>query len=170
MRQIGKFAKKLLSLCLLSAALVGGLYVGNANAADPLDGKFSVVKAYTDGKHNAFTGITYWKGKTYISFRNAHDHVSFDGQIKVIASDNTKDWEILTTISEANMDLRDPKIVNVGDALHLYVGAVKEEDKARLYTYAKLYVSKDGKDWTERKITGLYPGSWLWVVRLFLFI
>lgn len=132
--------------------------------ADPLTGKFVTQLAYADGKHNAFTGATAWKDQVLIVFRHGEHHVSFDGQVKVIATRDGKEYRELSTISEPGKDLRDPKIVCVGKKLLLYTGAVDEKDKERVHTDAKLYISSDGIHWKEKKMTGLYPDSWLWCV------
>ena len=59
----------------------------NSQAAKlPLEGCFETRQIWSDGHHNAFTGAAFWKGKTYVVFRNAEHHVSFDGRVKILAS------------------------------------------------------------------------------------
>ena len=130
----------------------------------PLDGKFTTQVVYSDGKHNAFTGAAVWNDTAFIVFRHAEHHVSFDGQVKVIAGKDAKDFKEIATISAPGKDLRDPKILSVENLLYIYAGAVDEKDTKRQHTEAKLYTSSDGKNWEEQKVTGLYPSSWLWFV------
>ncbi len=130
----------------------------------PLNREFTTQAVYSDGKHNAFTGAAVWNDSVFIVFRHAEHHVSFDGQVKIIASKDAKEFKEIATISASGKDLRDPKILNVGSLLYIYAGAVDEKDTQRRDIEAKLYTSSDGKNWEEQKVTGLYPGSWLWFV------
>ncbi|HQC43210.1 MAG TPA: sialidase family protein [Verrucomicrobiota bacterium] len=130
----------------------------------PLNGEFTTHIAYSDGKHNAFTGAAVWNDSVFIVFRHAEHHVSFDGQVKIIASKDAKEFKEIATISASGKDLRDPKILNAGGILYIYTGAVDVKDNQRGGTEAKLYTSSDGKNWEEQRVTGLYPGSWLWFV------
>lgn len=156
-----------LALCMFHGANIFSFAAetDNSNTAKlPLEGCFETHQIWSDGHHNAFTGAAFWKGKTYVVFRNAEHHVSFDGQVKILSSADGVNFTDTATISLPGKDLRDPKVVNAGRTLHLYVGAVDEKDTKRLETDAKLFTSKDGTHWKEQKVTGLVPGSWLWFV------
>ncbi len=50
---------------------------------------------YTDGKHNAFTGICRHNERTYVCFRSGVDHVTPGSSIKVIASSDYENWSVV---------------------------------------------------------------------------
>ena len=130
--------------------------------ADRLDGKFQTRLVWSDGKHNAFTGAASWKENVIIVFRHAEHHVSFDGQIKIIATKDGKDFSEWATISIPGKDLRDPKIINTGNELKIYAGAVDEKDIKRWHTEPRLFTSENGKDWKQIPMKGLPADCWLW--------
>ncbi|MBP5759756.1 MAG: hypothetical protein J6W90_00050, partial [Verrucomicrobia bacterium] len=127
-----------LALCVLPCAVssLPAAETTDTAAKLPLEGCFETRQIWSDGRHNAFTGAAYWKGKTYVVFRNAEHHVSFDGRVKILSSRDGSVFSESATISLPGKDLRDPKIVNAGRTLHLYVGAVDEKDTKRLETDA----------------------------------
>ncbi|MEA3364941.1 MAG: hypothetical protein U9Q79_04805, partial [Candidatus Hydrogenedentes bacterium] len=53
---------------------------GEEEAAARLDW---MVKAYGDGRHNAFTDLIQWKNMYYLCFRHGEAHGSIDGEIRV---------------------------------------------------------------------------------------
>lgn len=161
--------RKSLFALLIAFVFLGGVCLtgwswDKESEDSPLSGLFATQVVYSDGKHNAFTGATAWNDSVFIVFRHAEHHVSFDGQVKVIVSKDAKEFKEVATIFTPGKDLRDPKILAVDKKLHIYAGSVDQKDTQRRHTDAKLYTSDDGKNWEEQKVTGLYPGSWLWFV------
>jgi hypothetical protein len=69
-------------------------------------------------KHRAFTDLIRWRGRYYLSFREATSHLSYDGRLVLLSSANLVDWNREELAGDA--DLRDAKFLAVGDALHLY--------------------------------------------------
>lgn len=63
---------------------------------------------YQDGRHNAFTDLTRFRDRWYVCFRAGTSHGSFDGVIRVIASDDLERWEEVATLSTV-LDDRDPE-------------------------------------------------------------
>ena len=121
-------------------------------------------RIYSDGKHNAFTGITGFAGKTYVTFRSATTHVSPDGSVKVIASTDADAWDLVAESVEPGSDLRDPKIVAFQDALFVYTGST-QEGKGR---QSQVFASTDGVTFGERRpAAGIPEDHWLWWVKPF---
>jgi hypothetical protein len=79
-------------------------------------------RVYTDGKHNAFTSIAAMRGKTFIAFRSGTTHVSLDGVVKVIASTDMQEWQVVAEVGRPGTDLRDPKITTFDGRLMVFSG------------------------------------------------
>ncbi len=47
----------------------------------------SKKRVHSDGRHNAFTDIVFFKDKYYLVFRNGTHHVSADGKIMIMTSE-----------------------------------------------------------------------------------
>jgi len=117
-------------------------------------------KIFGDGKHNAFTGIAALGEKTFVTFRSATTHVTFDGTIKVIGSDDRETWETVTESVEPGRDLRDPKLATFKDRLLVYCGSREEDSPGRV---SEVIVSDDGVVFEKRiPVTGIPEGHWLW--------
>jgi len=73
---------------------------------------------YEDGRHNAFTDIKLFRGRFYVTFRSGEAHGSYDGTIRVLASDDLEKWDQvghLTTV----LDDRDPKLAIREEVLYV---------------------------------------------------
>lgn len=121
-------------------------------------------RIYSDGKHNAFTGITSQDGVTYVTFRSGLTHISFDGTIKVIASADREQWQIVTEKVRESVDLRDPKLATHCGKLLLFCGGRSES--APLQSFVS--VSDDGAQFGELiPLQGIPEGHWLWGLKSF---
>lgn len=127
------------------------------------------VTAFADGKHNAFTDLTRWKGAYYLCFRHATSHMSMDGEIRVMKSSDLKTWTPCGVLDTFGDD-RDPHFAATDDTLYVYFGVwdlahdagtgLPDRNTVRSY----VSTSKDGEHWS--KIQGVYEaGYWLWRVR-----
>jgi len=136
-----------------------------------------IKKIYSDGRHNAFTDIEYWKGHYYVTFRNAgrHAYPGDYGDILVIRSDDLKRWEVCARLSTGeDHDNRDPALLNLGDELGVFFGSsfpdepgqllYTEGSKWRIKSYAAF--TSDGVNWSSPQ--PIYePDFWLWQVESF---
>lgn len=133
-------------------------------AADPEPRVISVTKIWDQGKHNAFTDLIRWKDQWYCTFREGDDHVGGDGKIRVLASPDAKSWESVAIITEAGIDLRDPKFsITPDDRLMIVSGGSVYEGKTLKGRQPRVMFSADGKTWTAPKRV-LTEGEWLWRV------
>lgn len=146
----------LLALLSLSATLLP--------AQAPKAELVSVEKIWDKGKHNAFTDITRFQNLFYCCFREADNHVGSDGVIRILISSSGNTWIDQGTVSEAGVDLRDPKLIVTPDEKRLYLlcgGSVyggTTQLKGRRPRYA---TTLDGKVWTPTQKM-LSEGDWLW--------
>jgi len=134
----------------------------------------SIKKIYTDGRHNAFTDIEYWKGYYYVTFRNAGRHaVPGDyGDVLVIRSKDLKSWDICARLSVGkNHDDRDPALLNMGNELGVFFGSsfpkepgkllYEKGNKRIIQSYATF--TSDGTNWSIPQ--PVYEHNfWLWQV------
>ncbi len=144
----------------------GGMEVGaGTSAQEDLPMELRVTRArrvYSDGKHNAFTGITALGGRTLIAFRSGRTHVTYDGTIKVIAAAAAGDFSVVTEQVWDGTDLRDPKLTTFNDAAMLYCGGRAEGSPLRSF----VAVSSDGESFGElTPLEGIPEGYWLWSVK-----
>ncbi len=144
---------------------------------EKMTGIIKVRKIYSDGRHNAFTDMEYWKGYYYIAFRNGNGHarpgpMDAQGNIIVIRSRDLKDWEARSI--GTNGDDRDPALLNMGEELGLFFGSATPQDpgrqlyeagsKSRCQTHAAF--TTDGTTWSD-PVPVYESGAWLWQVECF---
>ena len=119
-------------------------------------------KIFSDGKHNAFTGIASFDGRAFVVFRSGTTHVSMDGVVKAIASKDMEAWEVAAERSIAGLDLRDPKVAAFGDGLLVYCGSRGQEGVAR----SMVFSCPDGRTFGEpAPLAGIPQSHWLWCVK-----
>ena len=70
----------------------------------------SVQKIWDKAPHNGFTDLIRFNDRWYCTFREGWGHVSHDGILKVIASDDGNQWESVATFkSLRGFDMREAK-------------------------------------------------------------
>ena len=74
---------------------------------------------HSDGWHNAFTDLQLFQGKYYVCFRNGLSHVSTEGKVVVIASDDLYQWQRIGVPINTTGDDRDPHMVATPHRLSL---------------------------------------------------
>ena len=122
-------------------------------------------KIYSDGRHNAFTGMARLGDQFFVTFRSAVDHLSPDGKIRVIASEDRDDWQSVHLVGRPNTDLRDPKLATFRGNLLCYFAAVpvvdgKRQGDGRISMVVR---SSDGRTFEEpQALQGISQGAWLW--------
>ncbi len=128
-----------------------------------------VRRIYADGWHNAFTDFQLFKGRYYVCFRNGLSHVSPEGKVVVIASEDLVDWHRTGVPVNTPGDDRDPHLVATGDRLYVYAGSVTRPDPTLVGNDAvrviqtRCAVSEDGETWSEPRPV-YRAGYWLWGV------
>jgi len=124
-----------------------------------------VNKIWDGAPHNAFTDLVRWNEKFYCAFREGRGHVSADGRIRILRSQDAGLWDSAALISLAGYDLRDAHLSVTPDNRLMLIGgaAPRKQDNQRAPTGAFVCFSKDGRRWTEPHIA-VEPGRWLWCV------
>lgn len=121
------------------------------------------VRIWDAAPHNAFTDLTRFAGRWYCVFREGQAHVSPDGALRVIVSDDGQRWTSAARLTLANADLRDPKITLTpdGELMLVGAGALHPPAAAKHQTFA--WFSRDGRAWSDPLKIG-EPDFWLWRV------
>src|SRR5262249_50261436 len=123
-------------------------------------------KIWDAAPHNAFTDLVRYKGNWYCAFREGKSHVSPDGALRVIVSEDGEKWESAAIIKSDTGDLRDAKLTIAPDGRLMLAGA-SALHKPDTFTHQSLvWYSKDGKEWGDA-IPVADPGYWLWRVTWF---
>jgi hypothetical protein len=103
--------KKIFFLCLIISNLL--LYKTNTAQRIPADTIITDC-IWNEAAHNAFTDLEYFKKHLYCSFREGDGHLpqtdSIMGEICIIRSSKTKDWELVKRFTSDRYDLRDSKM------------------------------------------------------------
>ncbi len=123
-----------------------------------------VRRIWDSAAHNAFTDLLYHEGRWYCVFREGSKHVSPDGSIRVITSEDGHEWTSLALISHPTDDLRDAKLCITPNGRFMLNGAGMRADEPIRY-HSMVWFSEDkGKTWDAGRKIG-DPGFWLWRVQ-----
>jgi hypothetical protein len=113
--------------------------------------------------HNAFTDLTSFNKQLYCCFREAQDHVSVLGNIRILTLDPQGNVQGSTQLALANTDLRDPKLTLMPDNRLLLTAYARQGAIATQPAISRnlSWVSQDGHSWS-----GVSEfadnGWWLW--------
>lgn len=105
-------------------------------------------KIYSNGMHNAFTDMMYFKGKYYLCFRKGKAHMSPDGKAVVLSSSDPSspsEWKVNKEFALEG-DVRDTKFFVLNDRLHLVLPVRVPDEKNRTISNF-LTFTKDGSQW-----------------------
>ncbi|MCF2948147.1 hypothetical protein L0668_08520 [Paraglaciecola aquimarina] len=118
------------------------------------------------GIHNAFTDLCEFKEQLFCCYREAKNHVSADGSIRIVTSDLSGKQIGSLKLSEPNTDLRDPKlsITPKGNLLLIAYARLTDINNKTLSTRNLCWVSQTGKSWSSNTEFA-DKGWWLWRVK-----
>jgi hypothetical protein len=122
-----------------------------------------VRKIWDSAPHNAFTDLARFNNQWFCVFREGKAHVSSDGAVRVLRSDDGLKWNSAAVITSTNADLRDPKIVITpkNELMLTAAGALHRPAKRKHQTF--VWFSTDGTNWGAPAPIG-DPDMWLWRV------
>lgn len=133
----------------------------DAHADKPVPRLIEVQRIWDQAPHNAFTDLLHHENRWYCVFREGSRHVSPDGSIRVITSEDGETWESLALVTHPTEDLRDAKLTLTPDGRMMLNGAGMIAD-AEIRYHSMVWFSEDrGKTWSEHERIG-DPGFWLW--------
>lgn len=123
-----------------------------------------VQRIWDKAPHNAFTDLLFHKDRWYCVFREGSKHVSPDGALRVISSDDGERWTSLAIIADPDFDLRDAKLCVTPDGRFMLNGAGMQADQPIRYHSMVWFSSDQGRTWDDGQRIG-DPGFWLWRVQ-----
>ena len=122
----------------------------------------SVQRIWDKAPHNGFTDLIRFKGRWYCTFREGQGHASHDGVLKVIASDNGKQWESVATFNSLRgWDMREAKFSIMPDGRLMLIGCEANRKTKPAHHQSLVWFTADGKNWTGQ-IAVADPDFWLW--------
>jgi hypothetical protein len=124
----------------------------------------SVKMIWDEAEHNAFTDLVRYRDRWWISFREARDHGPSIGKVRIIVSDDGRNWRSAALVRQDEIDLRDPKLSVMPDGRLMLIMGGSVNASSKYSTRApRVAFSKNGLHWTEpRKL--LAEDHWLWRV------
>tara|TARA_B100000902_G_scaffold398621_1_gene466089 strand:+ start:3705 stop:4631 length:927 start_codon:yes stop_codon:yes gene_type:complete len=125
-----------------------------------------VRKIWDIAPHNAFTDLVRFNNNWFCVFREGETHVSSDGCLRIIYSEDGKNWRSVAKIESTNSDLRDAKITVTPNGELMLCGA-EAFHVPNPHTHQSLaWFSRDGVNWSEKHLIG-DKNIWLWRVTWF---
>lgn len=145
----------------LSAALAI-LGLANVSAAPPSESTIvDVRKIWDQAPHNAFTDLIRHNGKWFCVFREGDKHVSPNGALRVLTSEDGEEWSSAALIASPTADLRDAKITVTPEGRLMLAGAGALHQPAAARHQSYIWYSDDGANWGEAIPIG-EPNYWIW--------
>lgn len=150
---------------LLCLVLLGAADSRPAEAGGVVARLESVRKIWDRARHNAFTDLARFGGRIYCTFREGAGHGSIDGKIRILSTEDGKNWRDEYLFVHPDRDLRDPKLSVTPDGrLMMLCGATRcAPDGRRLFVQTMVSFSRDGRKWLPLRFV-TQPHRWLWRV------
>jgi hypothetical protein len=124
-----------------------------------------VRKIWDKAPHNALTDLIRFEGWWYCAFREGDSHVSHDGRIRVIRSEDGEQWSSVALLEWMEGDLRDPKFSFSPCGELMLNGAVRFPIPVDGNTHQSVtWFSRDGKHWDTPFACPSGLGTWRWSV------
>jgi hypothetical protein len=142
------------------------IYLNHHAAAAPPELKLlGVQKVWDKAPHCAFTDLVLWKGKFVCAFREGRGHVSTDGRVRMLTSDDGETWSPQALLSLDGYDLRDAGLSIAPDGRLMLIGgaAPRKADNESAPTGSFVAFSADAATWTKPEIVTELE-RWLWRV------
>lgn len=125
-----------------------------------------IKKIGNKAQHNAFVDLCEFNQQLFCCYREAENHVSADGIIRILTLDFAGNILHSNRIAIANTDLRDPKITITPDGNILLIAYARQTSKHNqtIGTRNLTWVSQTGQSWSAAKEFA-DRGWWLWRIR-----
>lgn len=120
--------------------------------------RIEVAEIVKDNSHNAFTDLSWWKGRFYLVYIASPSHfANRKSKLVILSSSEFSEWHEICRLQCEGKDIRDPKIVVIDDQLFVYALLNESFDPKPVGTV--FTCSKDGVDWSSMQ--KIEPGGWL---------
>jgi len=149
-------------LCLFTV-ITAGPPLATANDGDmpPL---IEARKIWDHAPHNAFTDLIRFQDQWYCAFREGKGHVCDTGKLRVIRSEDGREWRSVGLIAREGGDVRDAKLSVTPQGKLMLSGAVRGVNPVEGKTHQSMvWLSTDGQTWGQG-VPVADPNYWLWSV------
>lgn len=119
---------------------------------------------FADGNHNAFPSLCRFRNRLYLAFRSGTRHLTFDGAIRLLVSEDEGTHWREQKLFRASGDLRDPRLAEIAGELHLFSGMRTPHPERKWQVTTRHWISADGLHFREAELAGLHPGTFLWSI------
>jgi len=110
------------------------------------------------------TDLIRFQDNWFCVFREGTDHVSPDGVIQIISSNNARDWSSVARLASDTADLRDPKLSVTPDNMLMLCGAgYQRQPDGDSWRQSMTWFSSNGSEWSKAHEVG-DKSMWLWRV------
>jgi hypothetical protein len=115
--------------------------------------EYTVRRIWDEAPHNAFTDLIRFRGRFYCTFREGAGHVhnedGSEGKIRVIVSDDARQWNPVALLAEVGIDLRDPKlsITPDGRLMLLMGGSYYRDGELQRQLSRVAFSNEQGTEW-----------------------
>jgi hypothetical protein len=120
-----------------------------------------VRKVWDEAPHNAFTDLIRFENRWFLVFREGDAHVSPDGSLRILVSDDGESWDPAAVITSPTADLRDAKFSITPEGKLMLLGVEALHDRSRHSHQSAVWFSDDGYNWTDKHVIG-DPDFWIW--------
>ncbi len=120
-----------------------------------------VQRIWDQAPHNAFTDLIRFKDKWFCVFREGAAHVSPDGAIRVLMSEDGRSWHSAALLKDERADLRDAKITVTPDSRLMLSGAGAMPQGSDFRHQSMTWFSDDGINWSKAHAVA-DRDFWLW--------
>ena len=152
------------TFCLNTTAAFGLTAPAQLGGAGPKPEIISVERIWDRAAYNSFTDLTRFQGRWYCTFREGVTHAGDIGVVRVLVSEEAKNWRSAGLLTEEDIDLRDPKLSVMPDGrLILLMGGIVNEQGKYWTRSPRVSFSSDGRAWTAPRRV-LAEDHWLWRV------
>lgn len=136
----------------------------------------NVRRVFHNGEHNAFTDLTRFKDKFYLTFRSCPDGhmVHLTASIIILSSADAKEWKQMHRFRVQKRDTRDPHFLVFKDTLFVYTGtwysgetSLKYEDYDLNKHLGYAAWSEDGAKWRSPIMLEGTFGHYIWRANTF---
>ncbi len=122
-----------------------------------------VRRIWDRAPHNAFTDLIRWQGRWWCAFREGTGHVNYHGKLRVIVSEDGRNWQSAALMSAVFADLRDAKLAVTPAGELMLSGAAAMHPPIRFRHQTVAWFSRDGRRWSDAVKIG-DRDFWLWRV------
>lgn len=124
----------------------------------------SVKKIWDEAPYSAFTDLIFYQDRFFCCFREGTEHEHDNGSIRILFSEDGKNWTSAALLTMEGHDLRDPMLSEMPDGkLMLNVGITVWRGEETVSCQSAVFFSVNGVQWDPIQILP-YPGEWIWRV------